>query len=119
MANVLIIDDSAFTRKILRDMLHAGGHETAEAKDGELGLTAIAEGAFDCVLCDLVMPNKDGFAVLESLKDKFHRPPVIVVTADIQESAKKQCLELGAVGFLNKPANTTQILDSVKLAIAA
>ncbi|MCB0334954.1 MAG: response regulator, partial [Bdellovibrionales bacterium] len=65
------------------------------------------------ILLDLLMPQMDGFGVLETLKAKGNTVPVIVLTADIQETQKLRCLDLGASEFLNKPPKPNQILDAI------
>jgi CheY-like chemotaxis protein len=103
MAVILIIDDSAFTRKRIRDMVKAVGHETLEAANGREGLAMTAAHAPDCILTDLLMPEMDGIEVLEALRKGGSEIPVIVLTADIQESTHARCLALGAKAVMNKP----------------
>ncbi|MBT3384468.1 MAG: response regulator [Prolixibacteraceae bacterium] len=79
------------------------GHEVIEAGGGALGLEKIGETNPDCIICDLLMPEVSGFMVLEELQKKGNTIPVIILTADIQDSVRETCLSLGARVVLNKP----------------
>lgn len=103
MPLVLIIDDSSFQRQIMKTALAKEGYETIEASSGEDGLKLAQERNPDCILLDIIMPAMSGKEVLKSLKDSDNQAPVIMVTADIQETTRKECINLGAVGFVNKP----------------
>lgn len=91
------------SRLNIKKMLKEAGHDLIEAKNGREALEKVAVNKPDCILLDLLMPEVDGFEVLKSLRAQKSDVPVIVVSADIQESAQKQCLDLGAKIFLNKP----------------
>ena len=67
----------------------------------------------DCIILDLLMPELDGFGVLEALKQKGSKIPVIVLSADIQDSVREQCLGLGAAMMLQKPAKAPKILEAL------
>lgn len=114
MARILIIDDSSFQRGIIRKTLLQAGYETVEAKNGREGLLQARDTAPELILLDLVMPEMDGFAVLTELQKQQNRVPVVVVTADIQEITREQCLALGAAGFLNKPVKTEDLITAVQ-----
>lgn len=103
MPLVLIIDDSSFQRQIIKTALGKEGYETIEASGGEDGLKLVEERNPDCILLDIIMPSMNGREVLKSLKNSGYAAPVIMVTADIQETTKKECINLGAAGFINKP----------------
>ncbi len=103
MTLILITDDSKFQRNIVRNTLQKAGYETVEAVNGKEALIAIEEHQPDAMSLDLLMPELDGFGVLEAMKNKNMKIPVVVCSADIQETTKKRCIELGATGFINKP----------------
>jgi len=117
MARILVTDDSTFLRRRTCSILKEAGHDILEANNGNTCLEAVAEHAPDALFLDLVMPEMDGFGVLQALKDANYHIPVIVLTADIQESVKTECLELGAVGFLNKPPKTDEVLAALTIAL--
>lgn len=115
MPLVLVIDDSSFQRQIIKTALANEGYETIEASNGEDGLKLAQARNPDCILLDIIMPAMSGREVLKSLKDSGAKTPVIMVTADIQETTKKECLDMGAVGFVNKPVKgkSLEILLSI------
>ncbi|MCU0632946.1 MAG: response regulator [Methanolinea sp.] len=111
MTRVLIIDDSAFQRKILSTTLAAEGCEVIEARNGREGLeTGIREHP-DIIILDLLMPEMDGFSFLKEWKGKGLSTPVFVFTSDIQTATRTMCLDLGATGFLNKPLKKDELVN--------
>lgn len=119
MALILIIDDSSFTRKRIASMIKAEGHETLEASDGRQGLEMTATHSPDCIVIDLIMPEMDGLELLEVLHNQGWKIPRIVVTADIQESVRQQCLERGALAVLNKPPRKDELQNTLAKAIGS
>ena len=113
MARVLLVDDSMYQRIKLRKILEAAGYEVVEGSDGEQGLAVAASSNPDCMLLDLLMPKVDGMQVLRQLQENHQTIPVIIHTSDIQLETKKECLYLGAVAFLNKPASEADLLAAI------
>jgi CheY-like chemotaxis protein len=91
-------------------MLKEAGHETVEAANGREGLELACALRPDCILSDLLMPEMDGIGLLTALNERNLRLPVIVLTADIQETKRRQCLALGAAAFIAKPPQKTELL---------
>ena len=114
MAKILIIDDSPYMRSKIREALKYGDCTFLEADTGLKGLHMIKEQSPDCIILDLIMPDIDGFKVLKNLYEEHSKIPVIVVTSDIQEIVRKECLELGAKAFVNKPINEDELSIIVK-----
>jgi CheY-like chemotaxis protein len=102
-ARILIVDDSWFQRLNIRNLLKADGYEFFEAASGEAALEIMAAEPPDVVLLDLVMPGMDGFAVLEAMQQQHIKIDTIIISADIQNTTRRRCLELGAKSFINKP----------------
>lgn len=100
---VLVVDDSMFLRKRVRQLLPAADYAVVEAENGECALHAIERQTFSCILTDLVMPVLDGFELLEELQRRQLPAPVVVVTADVQQSTRDRCKALGAFSVLQKP----------------
>ncbi len=117
MARILVVDDSAYQRNKVRRATNTTEYELCEASNGRDGLDMVTTYAPDCILLDLIMPEMDGIEVLQILRDRGEDVPVIVLTADIQESTRQQCLELGAVTFINKPLKENEILDAINQTI--
>lgn len=117
MGKILIVEDSWVTRRIIVGILKADGHELLEAGGGKEGLEMAEKHMPDCILLDLLMPEMDGFDVLEALGEKDLKIPVIVLTANIQKTAREKCLQLGAFAFTNKPTEEDELRSLVHKAI--
>ena len=103
---VLLIEDDASVRRIVRKMLERGRHEVTEAENGRVGLDRLRDSAFDLVITDIVMPEMDGLETLIELRK--HHPTLTVIAMsgggrtgnmDFLGSAEK----LGASSVLQKP----------------
>ena len=81
---------------------------------GEVQIDYFTNNKVDLILCDLLMPGITGFDVLKELAKVKPNTPAIVITADIQESVRDECLALGAKKFINKPVNKDLILNTIK-----
>jgi len=117
MATVLVVDDSGYARRLLRQTLEAGGHAVIEAASGMAGLEAYAMQAPDVVLLDLTMEDVGGLEVLQRLREIDPNARVIVVSADIQRATGKQVAEAGAFRFLAKPADAEDVIEAVNAAL--
>lgn len=105
---IMIIDDSKTARMMLKKALPESMLEGADivmCENGQEGLDAYKEGRPDVVFLDLTMPVMDGYAFLENIKPIDPDAVVIVVSADIQQSAKERVLALGAKVMVRKPVN--------------
>ncbi len=114
MALILVIDDSAYMRSKISDFLRKEDHDVLEAGDGMAGLKMAYSRRPDCVILDIIMPEIDGIKILKTLHGQGSPTPVIVVTADIQTSVRKQCLALGAAALLNKPPQERELLNAIR-----
>jgi CheY-like chemotaxis protein len=119
LAKILVVDDSLFARMRIADILQEGGYDTVQAADGREGLAMAQKEMPDCILSDLLMPEMDGISLLAALQTHGLKLPTIILTADIQESKRKQCEELGAAGFLFKPPKSKVLLELVEQVLAA
>ena len=109
MKRVLIIDDSAFQRKLLSATLLAEGLGVLEAKNGREGLEIGVRERPDLSNLDLLLPEMDGFTFLKEWQQKGIHIPVFVFTSDIQTATRTICMDLGATGFLNKPLKRDEL----------
>ncbi len=109
-ASVLVVDDVPENRDLLvRRLARLGIKNVDQAANGKEALAAIAEKEFDLVLLDIMMPEMDGFAVLDRLKadGRTNDLPVIVISALSEIEPVVRCIELGAEDFIFKPFNPT------------
>jgi CheY-like chemotaxis protein len=113
---VLVVDDSALTRKMLVKTLKASGHETVEAEDGSKGvermednfLNDVGARPFDCVLMDFVMPVMDGPTATKEIRTLGYTAPIFGVTGNCLESDIKRFKDNGATDVFPKPFIITE-----------
>lgn len=104
MTSVLIVDDAAFIRLQLRQMLEKNGfHVIGEAENGRVALKKIQELNPDIVTLDITMPEMDGVECMREISKMDYKPSVIVVSAMGQESYVQRAIMNGAKGFIIKP----------------
>jgi two-component system, chemotaxis family, chemotaxis protein CheY len=114
----LIIDDSSVMRKIVERSLRQAGMELAEvqeAANGAEALAILAKSAVDLILCDIYMPVMDGLEFVHRLKDIENTKgvPVVMITAEGNESHVVQALSMGARGYIRKPFTPDQVKEHV------
>ena len=117
-AKILIVDDSALSRRTLRRILETGGYEVVEAVDGMTALEMYFLEKPALVLLDLVMKGMYGLDVLVKLREMDPNALVVVASADIQSSTRTMVDEAGALGFINKPFISEQVIAAVESALA-
>jgi two-component system chemotaxis response regulator CheY len=117
-AKILVVDDSALSRRTLRRILESSGYEVAEAEDGMTALELYFLDKPSLVLLDLVMKGMYGLDVLVKLREMDPAATVIVASADIQSSTRRMVDEAGAAAFINKPFVSEQVIAAVEAALA-
>ena len=103
--SLLIVDDNDVNREFLSRHLERQGHRVAVAEDGLQALNMIKKHSFDLLLLDIMMPNMNGFQVLNYLKshDTWRYIPVIMISALDEMDSVVRCIEIGAEDYLPKP----------------
>jgi two-component system, chemotaxis family, chemotaxis protein CheY len=122
MALVLVIEDDAGLRRLLRWQLEKGGHRVVEAPDGRAGIAEYKRERPDLVVCDLFMPEIDGLGVIQELR-RFDPGARIVAVSGGGAKIRGDFLEiariLGAVDTLAKPFGREDLLEAVGKALAS
>jgi two-component system chemotaxis response regulator CheY len=119
--NVLIVDDDAMARLILRQVMQGHFHATVEeATNGLEALVALERSTFDLVILDLVMPVMDGLTVLRTIRatDRLKSVPVVVLTADRKDEHVQRSIQLGVDDYLTKPFRGKEIADRLSHVLA-
>ena len=116
--HILIVDDSGFARRTLRQMLEAGGHHVEEAANGNDALERYFLKKPDLVLLDMVMEGMTGMDVLARLRELDPAARVVVASADVQTSTRTEAQAAGAIGFITKPFVREQVLETVSNVLA-
>ena len=119
-ANILIVDDYADNRELLRLMLEAAGHRISEAADGRTGLEMAQAEMPDLVLADLSMPQLDGWGLLGELRadERTRHIPCIAVTAFIDRE-RARGLTQSFDAYLPKPFRRAELIEVVERLLAA
>ena len=111
---VLIIEDEKAIANILKLKLAENGLDVSIANDGYEALDVIKEGAFDLYILDIVMPEIDGFEVLEELRKRGDKTPVIVSSNLTQEKDKARAKSLGVYAYIDKSdTGIWQVIDQI------
>src|SRR3954471_23505769 len=111
---ILVVEDDAAIRRGLVDALSFAGYATLEANDGGPGLAAALESDCDLLLLDLVLPGRDGLAVLREIRAARSPLPVIVLTARGAEDDRVRGLGLGADDYVVKPFSIKELLARIE-----
>ncbi len=113
---ILVIDDEDVYRTMISVMLKTVGYDVFEASDGLVGLAAVKTHHPDLVLCDITMPEMDGYTLLGALKEDSECAaiPFIFLTGNTAKSDRRQGMQLGADDYLTKPFTSDELITSVK-----
>ena len=117
MAKILIVDDSAMSRRILRRILEGADYKVIEAEDGMIAIEKYFLEKPDIVLLDLIMKEMRGIDVLKKILQMDDKARIVVASADIQHSTRTITREEGAVGFVTKPFVEEEIIAAVETAL--
>lgn len=114
MAKILVVDDAAFMRMMVKDTLTKGGYDDlCEAVDGADAVEKFKELSPDLVILDITMPNMDGLEALKQIKELNKDANVVMCSAMGQESMVIEAIKLGAKDFIVKPFKADRILKTV------
>jgi two-component system, cell cycle response regulator DivK len=116
MSLILIIEDNEKNMKLVRDVLQVKGYETLEAGTAEDGIRLALERNPDLVLMDIQLPGMNGIDALAVLRGNpaTVRIPVVAVTASVMQQDRKQITEAGFDGYIGKPINLREFLETVR-----
>jgi two-component system, chemotaxis family, chemotaxis protein CheY len=118
MAQILVVDDSAYARRTMRKTLEQAAHTVAEANGGMAAIESYFLNRPDLVLLDLTMEDVGGFDVLHRLREIDANARVIVVSADVQSSTAKLVETAGGARFLGKPVQADELLNAIDAVLA-
>jgi DNA-binding NtrC family response regulator len=113
-ARVLVVDDDAEMRTLLRRTLEFDGHQVTELDRGTHVVETLRRAPFDLVILDKEMPGLTGIDLLPILRLEFPRVPVVLVTAFGGRQVATSALRLGAASYLEKPFRLGQLRDAIE-----
>ena len=108
---ILVVDDNAFSRELMRELLEPSGHVILEAGNGRDALDLIRGGVPELVFLDLQMPLQDGFGVIRELRKdcRFQKLPVVAVTASAMIGDRERAIAAGFDSYIAKPIDLTEV----------
>jgi two-component system chemotaxis response regulator CheY len=120
MSTILIVDDSATMRSLVRQALEPDGHTVVEAPHGAAALALLEQTPADLVLTDVIMPEMDGLGLTRRLRasERFARIPVLILTTEATPAMKERGRAAGATGWLVKPFHPDTLRQSVRRVLA-
>jgi len=120
MAKILLVDDAAFMRKVIKDTLTKNGYnDLYEAVDGADALVKFSEINPDLVIMDITMPNMDGLEALKAMRAKNSSANIVMCSAMGQEAMVIEAIQSGAKDFIVKPFKADRIMKTVTSIVGA
>ena len=114
MAKILLVDDAAFMRKVIKDTLNKNGYtDVHEAVDGADAVEKYDELHPDLVMMDITMPNMDGLEALKAIRAKDPNANVVMCSAMGQEAMVMEAVQAGIKDFIVKPFKPDRVLKTV------
>lgn len=110
---ILIVEDDRDLRRFLRKAFREEGYGVTGAESGDRALDHALGGAYDCIVLDVMLPGRDGFAVVRELRARRDFTPVLLLTARDEIDARVRGLEGGADDYLTKPFDLSELLARV------
>jgi two-component system chemotaxis response regulator CheY len=118
MAKILIVDDAAFMRMMLKDILTKGGHDVVgEAENGLVAIQKYQELKPDLVTMDITMPEMEGVEAVKEIRKKDANAKIVMCSAMGQQGMVVQAIQAGAKDFIVKPFQGDRVLDAIRRAI--
>jgi two-component system cell cycle response regulator DivK len=116
MTKVLIAEDNAVNRELLRELLETGGYEVLEACDGQQALHMVEQTQPDILLLDIGMPVLDGFGVIRKIRENpsLGTMPVLAITAYAMQGDREKIMKSGFNGYLSKPIDGRLLAEELK-----
>ena len=115
MAKIMLVDDAAFMRMMIKNTLTQQGYtDIVEAQDGAEAVTKFAEENPDLVFMDITMPNMDGLQALKKIKEDHPGARIVMCTAIGQETMVLDAIKSGAQDFIVKPFTPERIAETAK-----
>ncbi len=114
MKKILVVDDEAYNRDILRKILTKEAFTVEEASNGAEALELLKQTAYDLVLLDLRMPVMDGYEAIEAIRTELHNPvSIIVISANIDSLTQERLASFKVANYINKPYQLHTLLSII------
>jgi CheY-like chemotaxis protein len=116
MSRILVADDNAASRELIREVLEVSGYEVVEAADGQEAVSRARESPPDLALVDIQMPRLDGFGVLRELRadPRLSGLNIVALTAFAMQGDRERALEAGFDGYITKPVDIAALRREIE-----
>jgi len=116
MKRILLIEDNHSLREEILNVLELEGYEVVTAENGRIGLERLAESVPDLVVCDLMMPDMDGYETIQAIRGNpaMQTLPVILLTARDDDMCKNKGMDVGADDYVTKPFKIPDLLRAIE-----
>ncbi len=121
MKTILIVEDSATTRSLIRAVIdELGDYETVEAGSGFEALKMLPQQDYDLIVTDINMPDINGLELINFVRNnpRYHHLPIIIVSTERSEEDKKRGMALGATAYVTKPFKSSELQEIIKKSLA-
>ena len=122
MKTILIVEDSATTRALIRAVIEElGEFETVEASSGFEALKMLPQQEYDLIITDINMPDINGLELINFVRNnpRYNNIPIIIVSTERSEEDKKRGMALGATAYVTKPFKSLELQEIIKKTIAS
>ncbi|MBI5848655.1 MAG: response regulator [Nitrospirae bacterium] len=117
MKTILIVEDSATTRALIRAVIdELGDYETVEAGSGFEALKMLPQQEYDLIVTDINMPDINGLELINFVRNnpRYNHLPIIIVSTERSEEDKKRGMALGATAYVTKPFKSSELQEIIK-----
>ena len=121
MKTILIVEDSATTRSLIRAVIdELGDYETVEAGSGFEALKMLPQQEYDLIVTDINMPDINGLELINFVRNnpRYNHLPIIIVSTERSEEDKKRGMALGATAYVTKPFKSSELQEIIKKSLA-
>lgn len=113
MTKILIVDDEAKIREVIKEYIEFSGYESDEAEDGKEAIEKCRDNNYDLIIMDIMMPKVDGITAIKEIK-KFSDTPILVLSARTEEYDRLFGFEVGADDYVAKPFSPSEVVARIK-----
>lgn len=120
MSRILVVDDDPMVTRLVRINLELEGFDVVEAWDGKTALKILKENPPDLLVLDIMMPQMDGWQVLEKVREQqiYKNLPIVILTAKVQDEDIAKGWKMGADGYVVKPFNPVGLAETLRSVIS-
>ncbi len=117
MKRILIVDDDPSVRDVLGEIVTTYGYEALASESAKDAVATLAKGGIHLIFLDIAMPEVTGDRLLDFLRKKGFKTPVVVVSAHIEDEVREHMTEIGVSGMIEKPFEVADVIDEMERAL--